>query len=168
MKQSFITCAITLLLVSCSPVLEITNLHSGQPRKIKVKKINAIILNDGMVYEDNIGLSTGMLVADGIPIGWSQISTLEVKSTRFGDVVAFPLEAAGVVAAATGLLVWGAALSDDDDTEDLGSSLIVGGVLIGSGVGLNRLGHAMRPKEDRSIEELNASDYNFVSARSVN
>ncbi|MEQ8471658.1 MAG: hypothetical protein RIC35_10745 [Marinoscillum sp.] len=159
MKKLTFLLTITLL-TSCSPLLTVTNLNTQQPRRIKVKKINAIILKNGMVYEDNIRISTGRLTADGMMIGPAQISTIEVKKIRFGDAVAFPLEATGVVAAAGGLLVWGAALADDS-AENLGSALIVGGVLLGGGVGLNRLGHAMRPKDGNSIESLNSTDYNF-------
>ena len=158
MKKLTILTLFVAFLASCSPTLTVTNLQTNQTRKIKVKKINAIILNDGQVFTDDIGISNGNLTSEYLPIGWKTISTLEVRTTTFRDVIAFPLEITGLVAAGGGALVMGSALSDE---EDMGSNLIVGGILIGAGAGLNRLGHAMRPTDKQSIKSLHAAEYNF-------
>ncbi len=149
------------ILSSCSPTLTFTNLQTNKPRKVKVKKINAIILKEGLVFEENIDLNTGQLTANDQPIGWNQISAIEVRKRTFGDVIAFPLEVTGVAAAGLGVLVIGASLSDSNDSEDLGSSLLVGGLLIGTGAGLNRIGHSMRPSDKKSIDVLESSRYSF-------
>ncbi|WP_421871972.1 hypothetical protein [Marinoscillum sp.] len=150
-----------VILASCSPTLTVTNYQTNQLRKIKIRKINAIILKDGLVYEENIDWNTGQLTSAGVPIKWSQISAIEVRKRTFGDVLAFPLEMTGVAAAGLGILVLGSAIAEDNDSEDMGSSLITGGLLLGTGAGLNRVGHFLRPSDKKSIDVLESSQYSF-------
>ncbi len=160
MNKIIASVAILFVAASCSPKIQVTNLQTNKHESIKVKKINAIILQDGRVYEDDIRLINGMLISDIASIGKKQISTIEVRQTKFADVIAFPVEVFGIVAIAGGGLLAGSALNDL--SRETAPSLIVGFLMMATGLGLNRLGHAMRPLDQKSIKSLNASAYDFT------
>lgn len=158
-KLTFLMITI-ITLVSCGPSLQVTNLNTHTSQKIKVRKINAIILNDGQVLTENIQLGNGSLFSNGMPVNTKEISTLEIKQTKFGEVISFPLVMIGALAAGGGGVVIGAAIGEEDPS-DMGNQLIIGGLLLGTGIGINRLGHAMRPSDKKLIKSLNASEYHF-------
>lgn len=156
-SYSLLASIILFLLTSCSPSFTITHSQTQEPIHIKTNRINAIITVRGLVYEDRISFQDNTLYANGSKLAWETIKALEIRKTKFGDVVAFPLQMIGGAGAIIGTLAFGLSLSNDD--EDTLPLTLAGLGLAGSGALIYHLGNAMRPKEKNSIQTIITSKY---------
>jgi hypothetical protein len=148
---------VLLLQIGCSPSFFITHKTTNEILSIRAKKINALITVQGLVYEDGITFNDTNLYVNGAKLQWNTISMMEVKRTRFGDVMAFPLEMIGTGGALTGaFLMGGASVVEDVDFFPI---FLTGLGLSGAGVLVNRLGHSMRPREKKTIQTIVTSNY---------
>lgn len=155
--RKFNTCLIAFIMLfsACSPTFYLNGALTKAPEYIEIREVKALILRNGEIFTDHIYMKDDQFFSGIRPIAWSELAALEVKQTKFGDVIAAPLEVIGGASVLTGggLIYLGGNTADDSEDADLG--MMGAGVgIMASGVVLYQLGRKLRPLEQKATRTI--------------
>ncbi len=143
--------------------LTVSEISGDRSFKVKPRKIESIQLFNGHAYFGSFSLDrTGIITEEGL-IPFQSIRNVEIRKTKFGDVVSFPFRLAGLGSGGMGTLML-AVSGDEEEDSDLEVALVGIGFL-GASFVFFKFSNLIEPRREKRLYDYSSKEFRYSVGR---